>query len=51
MKHIVLLGDSVFDNKAYVNGGLDVLAQLRRLIPDGWQVSLRAIDGSVVEKV
>lgn len=51
MNHIVLLGDSVFDNKAYVNGGLDVMAQLRRLIPDGWKASLRAVDGSVVENV
>jgi lysophospholipase L1-like esterase len=51
MQHIVLLGDSVFDNKAYVNGGLDVIAQVRRQIPDGWRASLRAFDGSVVEDV
>jgi GDSL-like lipase/acylhydrolase family protein len=51
MKHIVLLGDSVFDNKAYVNGGLDVLAQVRRQIPAGWKATLRAVDGSVVENV
>ena len=51
MKHIVLLGDSVFDNNAYVNGGLDVVAQVRRRFPDGWRVSLRAVDGSVVEDV
>src|SRR5215510_16165057 len=51
MQHIVLLGDSVFDNKAYVNGGLDVIAQVRRQIPDGWIASLRAVDGSVVENV
>jgi hypothetical protein len=51
MQHIVLLGDSVFDNKAYVNGGLDVIAQLRRQIPAEWKASLRAVDGSVVENV
>jgi hypothetical protein len=51
MKHIVLLGDSVFDNNAYVNGGLDVIAQVRRQIPYGWRASLRAVDGSVVEGV
>lgn len=28
--HIVLLGDSVFDNDAYVARGDDVLQQLRR---------------------
>jgi hypothetical protein len=51
MKHIVLLGDSVFDNKTYVNGGLDVIAHIRRRIPNGWKASLRAVDGSVVGDV
>src|SRR5215470_5035465 len=51
MNHIVLLGDSVFDNKAYVNGGLDVIEHIRRQIPAGWKASLRAVDGSVVENV
>jgi hypothetical protein len=51
MKHIVLLGDSVFDNKTYVGGGLDVIEQIRRQIPAGWKASLRAVDGSVVENV
>ena len=51
MNHIVLLGDSVFDNKAYVNGGLDVITHIRRQIPAGWKASLRAVDGSVVENV
>jgi lysophospholipase L1-like esterase len=48
MKHLVLLGDSVFDNAAYVAGGPDVAAQLRRQAPEGWRVTLRAVDGSVV---
>jgi hypothetical protein len=51
MKHIVLLGDSVFDNKAYIDGGLDVIEHIRRQIPAGWKASLRAVDGSVVENV
>jgi hypothetical protein len=51
MKHIVLLGDSVFDNKAYVNGGPDVIAQVSQRIPDGWKASLRAVDGSIIEDV
>jgi lysophospholipase L1-like esterase len=51
MKHLVLLGDSIFDNQSYVRGGLDVSSLLRRQIPDQWKVSLRAIDGSVVENV
>jgi hypothetical protein len=29
MKHIVLLGDSIFDNGAYVNGGPDVVTRLK----------------------
>jgi lysophospholipase L1-like esterase len=51
MNHIVLLGESVFDNKAYVDGGLDVIEQIRRQIPAGWKASLLAVDGSVVENV
>lgn len=51
MSHIVLLGDSIFDNAAYVNGGLDVIAHLRRQIPSEWKASLRAVDGSIVEGV
>ena len=30
MKHVVLLGDSIFDNKAYVGDGPDVIEQLER---------------------
>ena len=51
MRHIVLLGDSIFDNAAYVSGGLDVVTHLRQQIPPGWRSSLRAVDGSVVEDV
>ncbi|HVF67568.1 MAG TPA: SGNH/GDSL hydrolase family protein [Pyrinomonadaceae bacterium] len=48
MAHIVLLGDSVFDNAAYVRGGADVITHLRALVPEGWRVTLAAVDGSVV---
>lgn len=51
MNHIVLLGDSIFDNKSYVRGGLDVVAHLRQQMPDNWQATLRAVDGNVVENV
>jgi hypothetical protein len=51
MIHVVLIGDSIFDNAAYLNGGLDVVAHLRQQIPSGWKASLRAIDGSLVENV
>jgi hypothetical protein len=49
--HIVLLGDSIFDNGAYVNGGLDVVAQLRSRLPQGWTASLLAIDSAVTSDV
>jgi lysophospholipase L1-like esterase len=51
MNHIVLLGDSILDNAAYVGGGLDVIAHLRQQLPPGCQASLKAIDGSVIENV
>jgi hypothetical protein len=32
MSHIVLLGDSIFDNKVYVGSGPDVVHQLREAV-------------------
>jgi hypothetical protein len=43
---VVLLGDSVFDNKAYTGGAPDVAACLREALPAGSRVTLCAIDGS-----
>lgn len=51
MKHLVLLGDSILDNKSYVGSGLDVVSHLRQQMPDDWKATLRAVDGSVVENV
>ncbi len=52
MSHVVLLGDSVFDNGAYVRPGEpDVVAQLRRRLPPGWQATLAAVDGAVTASV
>jgi hypothetical protein len=51
MKHIVLLGYSVFDNAAYVVGGPDVVEQLRKRLPAGWRATLRAVDGSVTASI
>jgi len=51
MKHIVLLGDSIFDNKSYVNGGKDTVANLREQMPDSWTATLLALDGSVASSV
>jgi hypothetical protein len=51
MKHVVLLGDSIFDNAAYVAGGPDVIRQLRERLPGGWRATLKAVDGSVTAHV
>jgi lysophospholipase L1-like esterase len=51
MPHIVLLGDSIFDNAAYVAGGPDVRTQLQACLPRGWYVTLLAIDGSRTQDV
>jgi lysophospholipase L1-like esterase len=51
MKHVVLLGDSVFDNGAYVGGGSDVVTQLRQRLPAGWHASLAAVDGGVIRDI
>ena len=48
---IILLGDSILDNGAYVGPGLSVLDHLRKLVPDGTDVHLAAVDGSVVSDV
>ena len=51
MPHVVLIGDSIFDNAAYVAGGPDVVTQLRTVVPDGWKASLCAVDGAVAGDV
>lgn len=51
MKHVVLLGDSVFDNGGYVGGGPDVVTPLRERLPSGWRASLAAVDGGVIAEL
>ena len=51
MPHVVLLGDSIFDNGAYVGGGPSVIEQLREALPAHWSATLRAVDGSVTADV
>jgi GDSL-like Lipase/Acylhydrolase family len=46
MNNVVLLGDSIFDNKSYVGSGPDVIAQLKGDLPPGWTATLAARDGS-----
>lgn len=51
MPHLVLLGDSIFDNAQYTNGGSDVISQVRTLLPSGWDASLVAVDGSTTVNI
>jgi hypothetical protein len=51
-QHLVLLGDSIFDNAGYVPGGRPaVIDQVRSRLPRGWSASLLAIDGNVINYV
>jgi hypothetical protein len=50
--HIVLLGDSIFDNGAYVRRGEpDVVRQLRDKLPAGAKATLAAVDGATTAGV
>jgi hypothetical protein len=51
MGHIVLLGDSIFDNGPYVARGGTTLDELTARLRDGWHATLLALDGSVTSDV
>lgn len=52
MTKVALLGDSIFDNAAYVGaGGRDVVTHLGALLPDDWSAELLARDGDRVDNV
>lgn len=51
MSHVVLLGDSIFDNAAYVPGRPAVVDQVRAALPAGWTATLAAVDGATVADV
>jgi hypothetical protein len=48
---MVLLGESIFDNAAYVRPGDEVIAQLGCLLPQGWTATPLAEDGAVLAGV
>ena len=48
---IVLLGDSVFDNQAYVAPGAATIDALAARLAPGWSATLVAQDGSTVDEV
>ncbi len=49
--HVVLLGDSIFDNAVYVPGGPSVIEHLRRILPADWKATLVAVDGATLFSV
>jgi hypothetical protein len=51
MNHVVLLGDSIFDNAAYVGGGPAVITQVQQRLPPGWRSTLLAEDGAVTSSI
>ena len=51
MNHVVLLGDSIFDNASYVPGGPPVIEQLRAALPRDWRATMLAVDGAVTSGV
>jgi len=50
-KQLALMGDSIFDNAAYVPGELPVIGQLQQALPLNWQASLLAVDGHTTTQV
>ncbi|MEO1526363.1 MAG: SGNH/GDSL hydrolase family protein [Planctomycetota bacterium] len=50
-RHVVLVGDSIFDNALYVPGGPSVTEHVGRLLSPGDRASLVAVDGATVSSV
>jgi len=51
MSHVVLLGDSIFDNASYVAGGPAVIDHLRKALPRDSFATLLAVDGACTPDV
>jgi len=50
-KHIVLIGDSIFDNAGYVDEGDSVIDQLNGKLHKNTKATLLAVDGDVTDDV
>lgn len=52
-RHLILLGDSIFDNRSYVpRGQPGVIDQLKSRVKDqGWNATLLAVDGNVLSHI
>jgi hypothetical protein len=51
MSHIILLGDSIFDNASYTGGKPDVIAQVKERIGGKGKASLLAVDGATTRGI
>jgi hypothetical protein len=51
MPHLVLIGDSVFDNQSYVPPGRATIDAFKGQLPPGWNVTLLAQDGSTIDEI
>lgn len=51
MVYVALLGDSIFDNAAYVPDEPFVLQQVKEQLPEDYQVSLLAVDGATIQDI
>jgi hypothetical protein len=51
MRHVVLLGDSVFDNARYVPDRPPVIQQVRHALGGDWRATLLAVDGHITVDV
>lgn len=53
IRHLILLGDSIFDNRSYVGRGQPaVIDQLKAKAKDQcWNATLLAVDGNVLSHV
>ena len=51
MNHIVLMGDSIFDNVTYTRGGPPVIDQLQSELSSGDSATMLAVDGDTTSNI
>ena len=51
MPHVVLFGDSIFDNRAYTRREPDVITHLQALLQPSWRATLLAVDGATTNSI
>src|SRR3954470_11952303 len=51
MPHVVLFGDSIFDNRAYTGREPDVITHLHGLLQPSWRATLLAVDGATTSSI